>query len=285
MIRELSLFRIAGFFALWSWVLPAMARDFATRLPLGERIEDISQYFLDARFHSDALGEGKGQYDSDPIYRLDAFDCTTFVETVWALHRSHSEKEWVQNLQVIRYRDGIKSFTERLHFISLDWMSYHLRKADIQDVSSLLGLPLRESKTLIDRRSWYEKKHPQMLKEFDDQYSQEKPQLITLPYVSFQDLLSNPKALDSLRFELSKGALLANFVRPNWDTRSTLGTALDISHQGFLMLKDDRIILRHASVTSLTVGDEDFMEYMQFYRNHSTLKGFQLIRLLDGAGK
>ncbi len=60
----------------------------APTLPLGQSMEAISAYFLDKRFKTDALGEGPGAPVSDPLARLNAFYCTTYVETVWAIHRT-----------------------------------------------------------------------------------------------------------------------------------------------------------------------------------------------------
>jgi hypothetical protein len=252
----------------------------ASPLPLGQNLESISAFLLDRKFKTDALGEGPGAPDNDPLHRLDAFDCTTYVETVWAMHRTKPGEDWTRTLQDLRYREGKVSFSQRLHFISVDWLPYHQKKGRAQDVTSMLGLPLKESRTLIDRRGWYQKKHPAHLLDFLSHFPKDQPEWASVQYLSFGALLDSKEGLEKLRAELRKGALLANFVRPNFDTVAALGTAIDISHQGFLLLKDDKIILRHASLSLLKVGDEDFMDYMKFYRHHPTLKGVQLVRLL-----
>jgi hypothetical protein len=252
----------------------------APTLPLGQSLEAISAFFLDRRFKTDALGEGPGAPDSDPIARLDAFDCTTYVETVWAMHRAKAGQDWTQVLQGLRYRGGQVNFTERLHFISVDWLPYHQKGGRAQDVTAALGMPLSEAKTLIDRRGWYQKKHPAYLLEFLGRYPKSEAEWALVKYVGFGALLDNPAALDKLREELKKGALLANFIRPNFDMVNTIGTAIDITHQGFLILKDGKIVLRHASVSLMKVGDEDFLDYLKFYRHHRSLKGMQIVRLL-----
>lgn len=243
-------------------------------------LETVSARFLGVRFKTDALGEGKGQPDSDPLSRVDAFDCTTFIETVWAMQKTKPGQDWIEVLQSIRYRGSERTFTERLHFISRDWMAVHLQKGDLRDVTAEMGLPLQESRTLIDRHGWYAKKHPALLKDFEKRYPQEKPELVRVPYIRFGDALENAGALEKLKVMLGKAALLANFVRPNFDTSETIGTPIDITHQGLLMIQNGRIIIRHASLTLMHVGDEDFIEYLKFYRRHPTLKGFQLVQLL-----
>src|ERR1035437_2644460 len=58
---------------------PTRARDFA------EILNQVSAALLGKPYQLGPLGEGKfGAEDPDPLYRLDAFDCTTFIETVMA---------------------------------------------------------------------------------------------------------------------------------------------------------------------------------------------------------
>ena len=53
---------------------------------LAQRIDAISAQFLGKPYLLGALGEGEqGYYDSSPLYRTDAFDCETYVDTVLAL--------------------------------------------------------------------------------------------------------------------------------------------------------------------------------------------------------
>ncbi|MDQ3231950.1 MAG: DUF1460 domain-containing protein [Pseudobdellovibrionaceae bacterium] len=249
-------------------------------IPFGQSIELVSEKFLGAPFVDNALGEGPWHYDPDPIYRIDAFDCTTFVESVWAMAFERNQgQRWTQDLQKIRYRNGKIAFTERLHFITTDWMPYHEARGAIENVTVSLGIPVETSITSIDRLGWYKKMHTAELSEFENRYPDEKATVVTTKYLSFKELLDNPLGIHKLKEALAKGVLLANFIRPNWDTVKYIGTRIDVSHQGFLILKGDKIILRHASAVLGKVGDEDFTEYMKAYKNHATLKGVQLARI------
>ncbi|HEY9656864.1 MAG TPA: N-acetylmuramoyl-L-alanine amidase-like domain-containing protein [Allocoleopsis sp.] len=257
------------------WIPPL-----TTQIPFGSGIEAVSERFIGAPFVDNSLGEGPGHHDSDPTSRLDAFDCTTFVESVWTMAFSVDRGErWANELQKIRYRNGDIAFPERLHFITTDWMPYHEKRGAIVNVTSDLGIPLAESITTIDRTAWYQKMHPAELSDFERRYPAEKPTVVTTKYLTFKELLDNPEGIPRLRQELQKGVLLANFIRPNWDTVKYIGTRIDVSHQGFLIAKGDKIILRHASAVLGKVGDEDFIEYMKAYKNHATLKGIQLARI------
>jgi hypothetical protein len=249
-------------------------------IPFGNGIEAVSEKFIGAPFVDNALGEGAGHHDSDPTSRLDVFDCTTFVESVWTMAFSKDKgAHWTSDLQKIRYRNGEIAFTERLHFITTDWMPYHESRGAVENVTETLGLPVETSVTSIDRIAWYKKMHAAELPAFEKRYPAEKPTVVTTKYLSFKELLDNPMGVANLKKALSQGVLLANFIRPNWDTVKYIGTRIDVSHQGFLILKNDKIVLRHASAVLGKVGDEDFVEYMKAYKNHPSLKGVQLARI------
>ena len=72
------------------------------------------QSFLGVPYMNSPLGEGV-MPDSDPLIRFDAFDCTTFVETVLAGGD-------VNKLNKIRYKNGNVGFLNRNHFIESDWL-------------------------------------------------------------------------------------------------------------------------------------------------------------------
>jgi hypothetical protein len=242
--------------------------------PYGQSLEQVSAFFLGAPFRDGALGEGAGSYDADPFARMDAFDCTTFVETVWAIARNHDQgKSWIHDLQAIRYGARSPSFANRLHFISLDWVPYHVSRGVLKDVTRDLGLPLDPSVTVIDRKSWYRTLHPKQMP-----HNISAAESMTINYLPFKQILAQPQALIE---QIKISPLLVNFVRPNWEATRFIGTRIDITHQGFLFLQGSRIILRHASVYLGKVGDEDFLEYAKRRLLHQSMKGVQLLRIED----
>src|SRR4051812_9676723 len=71
-----------------------------------DRLDAFSTAFIGTPFITMPLGEGpQGKYDQGPLYRLDAFDCTTLVETVVALSLSHDAKQFMVWMRKIRYRN------------------------------------------------------------------------------------------------------------------------------------------------------------------------------------
>ena len=71
---------------------------------------------------------------------IDQLDCTTFVETLYALVRttlsgSTSWRDYARNLENIRYRDGkMGDYSTRLHYMS-DWIVDNSRRGNIVDVT------------------------------------------------------------------------------------------------------------------------------------------------------
>ena len=72
---------------------------------------------------------------------IDQLDCTTFVETLYALVRttlsgSTSWRDYASNLENIRYRDGrMGDYSTRLHYMS-DWIVNNSSRSNIVDVTS-----------------------------------------------------------------------------------------------------------------------------------------------------
>jgi hypothetical protein len=86
------------------------------------RAEVFSAQFLGKPYLLGALGEGiTAPYDQFPLYRTDAFDCETFVDTVLALTFSNGFNQFKQCINEIRYREGKPSYISRNHFAELDW--------------------------------------------------------------------------------------------------------------------------------------------------------------------
>ncbi|MFX7825307.1 N-acetylmuramoyl-L-alanine amidase-like domain-containing protein, partial [Acinetobacter baumannii] len=68
-------------------------------------------------------GEGdRDVFDQDPLWRLDVFDCTTFVETVLAASLATDRAGFERELFDIRYHDGRVRYLSRNHFPETDWI-------------------------------------------------------------------------------------------------------------------------------------------------------------------
>jgi len=204
------------------------------------RNDDIGAQYLGARYVADPLGEGAG-YDTDPLIRDDAFDCTTFVETVLAGGDA-------ARLNKIRYRNGIVAWENRNHFIETDWLSNN--SSLVENVSRQYG-PVRTRNVVIDKRAWAAKVHNISI--------DVAPVAARLEYISYDDLK-----------EIHNDApLIVLFVVGPRDTNTNIGTDIAVVHMGFLM--PGGRVLRHAS-TGRGVVDDDFEKYIGMRRAMSNNK-------------
>ena len=257
---------------------------------LPEKIEYFSAKFLKKPYLGGALGEGsQSHFDNDPLYRFDAFDCTTFVETVMALSMGDSPKRFLEVLNDIRYQDGKISLFTRNHFTSLDWTPNAERFGFLREATNYIaGEKASSLTTLIEKAKWYETQAASMVKSTDlvaekVQYIKEKSKsfpnsVVRLPYVEKSVLVQN---LGMLRNFPKAGVI--NIVRKNWNVRGAIGTDLDISHQGIFFEKNGEIIFRHASFkkSSQYVVEIPLIDYVKQNLNDQTFAGINILSLTE----
>ncbi|MBY0371144.1 DUF1460 domain-containing protein [bacterium] len=134
---------------------------------LADRIDSASVQLLGQPFLDAPLGEGPGsRYDSGPAYRLDGFDCTTFVETVLALAKSKSVSQFEKTLRQIRYRGGKASFASRNHFPCVDWIPNNTQNGTLEDITATIGAAwgVEYAAGVISKKGWALKLPPSVIR-------------------------------------------------------------------------------------------------------------------------
>lgn len=268
-------------------------------LPLVDRITRLSTVLLGAPYVDGASGEGKeGEFDQDPIFRFDEFDCTTYVETVIAGALSKTPSDFLPNLTNIRYKNGDVSFVNRNHFPSADWFPNN--RSRLTDITAKVGgADTKQASAVIDKKSWYQHMTMDRLQLISANEAQEKlflnalqhagddfkPEIATLDYVPLTELflpiknkagkVSGTKVNIAMLNRIPTGSIIS-MVRPNWNLKNVIGTNMNVSHQSILIRKDGILYLRHASEIKKKVVDENFTQYLFHYRNSATLKGFNV---------
>jgi len=208
---------------------------------------DMGAKYLGAKYVLDPLGEGVSP-DADPLIRTDAFDCTTFVETVLADGN-------VDKLTKIRYADGVPEFLHRNHFIETDWLP---NNADlVENVSAQYGTA-QTRHVVIDKKSWLRTVHG-----IDADVPIQSVDLQYLPYSAF-DKINNTEPLIVL------------FITGNCEKCDKIGTDIAVVHMGFLMPGG---VLRHASSAHGVVMDTDFYEYIAQRRKTKNNIGIALVKI------
>ncbi len=203
--------------------------------------------YMGARYIRDPLGEGKAP-DTDPLIRTDAFDCTTFVETVMAGGD-------VSNLNQIRYKDGNIDFLSRNHFIETDWLTNNADR--VENVSTQFG-KTKTRKLTIDKAAWLKKIH-----KIDTDIL---PVTTSLEYIPYKNLVK-PNNTETM---------IVLFISANANSVDTIGTELAVTHMGLLLPGGET--LRHASSAAGHVVDAEFMKYSERRRQMGEM-GIALLKI------
>ena len=120
-----------------------------------KRIMRLARQNLGQPYQIYLLGEFPYEtYDADPMFCLSKGDCVVFSEHMYAMSLSSNWKEFYQNLQKIRYKDGVPGMTTRNHYTEADWDKNNSWL--VTDVTNDLGATTVTKYTeKIDRASFF----------------------------------------------------------------------------------------------------------------------------------
>jgi len=261
-----------------------------------ERIDWISAQFKGKPYLLGALGEGpNAYYDQFPLYRTDAFDCDTYVNTILALALANSLKSFQQCLQYARYHQGKISYQQRNHFTSLDWNINNQKRGLLKDVT--LNIKNKQNKSVakcanawIDKANWYNhanrtrirlqnkniKEQEHRLAKLKENNKKYKIVQSNVPYIPLSVLFPNKDSPDLYLFsQIPQGAII-EIVRPNWDLSKEIGTHLNVSHLGFAIWKKNQLYFREASSEFKAVVDISLIDYLKKALKSPTIKGINI---------
>ena len=118
-----------------------------TKKPIGDVMVAIGRSFIGSKYEAHTLEVAQPE---KLVVNLRGFDCTTYVESCLALARTAKMKhptfkEYMEQLQYIRYRDGkINGYPSRLHYFT-DWIYDGQKKGIVKDITkSLGGIPYKK---------------------------------------------------------------------------------------------------------------------------------------------
>jgi len=213
--------------------------------------ETIGEKYVGTPYIKDPLGEGIAP-DTDPLIRFDAFDCTTFVETILA-------DDDIEKLNKIRYKDGKISFKNRNHFIESEWIP---NNSDlVENVSAKYGKTATRT-VKINRAAW--------MKNIHNTSDLTPIKTVNLEYIPYENL-------EQLKIEKPLIVLFAFKGNPKIIKKT--GTDLAVHHMGFLLPNG---VLRHASSSSGGVVDTDFDEYVAKRKKMPNNIGIVLLEIKNG---
>lgn len=203
---------------------------------------------------------------------IDQLDCTTFIETLYALTRTtlngrYSWRDFTNNLEAIRYRNGIMDgYESRLHYIC-DWIVDNAHRGNITEVTASLPNVRYKVKT-IDYMTTHRDLYPALadsatfasLKSFEIAYRMHR-----FPYIRKSDVNSK-----SIKERLKSGDIIALVTKID---------GLDVSHMAIIVAdKDGKFHMMHASSDKKKVilETDDLKETLRRNRN---CEGIRIIRI------
>lgn len=264
---------------------------------LSDRIGFISEAFLKKPYELGALGEGPGgDYDQYPLYRTDAFDCETYVDTVLALAFASNTSSFERYIEQIRYKNGQVSFITRNHFTCLDWNKNNQQQGFIRDITTSIkdanghNVTLT-ARALIDKPSWYQHFTPTTIRLKNASITKTETSLAalkqkgqhlarevcTMPYIPLSVLFNSQGEANMHLLKQIPNAAIIEIIRPNWDLEKQIGTHLNVSHMGFAIWKNGQLLFRQASSAQHQVIDIPLIDYLRKAQKSPTIKGINIL--------
>jgi N-acetylmuramoyl-L-alanine amidase-like protein len=232
-------------------------------------IERISRGLVGAPYLLSPLGEG-ALPDADPTFRLDAFDCTTFVETAMALSRCDDLRDIERSLDRIRYQNGVAKFAARRHLMTSQWIPGLVKAGYLEDVTQKIGgKQTKWIKLKLDQKRWASRRVARTLKL---EAAEIPVGTFPIPYLPVKTVLAKLK-------DVPAGTIL-NVVRTDVPWSPDV-----ITHQGLVLLHEIGAtrFVRHASPVAKRVIDETLEHMMRRYQRPKgwAVAGVNFLRLVD----
>lgn len=294
----LILFSAPGFAENTSDQTAAAIIQSTKTLPIDQRVVAISEQLLNKPYVDEPCGEGiNGEFNTEPLYRFDEFDCETFVNTVLALAQANDVTQFQNNLRHIVYTNGKIAFTNRAHFPSADWVPNNINNNFITEITSQIAGAdtIAIAKAYINRQNWCEKctlerikipgitpaQQQAKLQQLHAEYNQFQNINAQINYIPLQKLFTDDDQPNLAIFNRIPNGSIILFIEHNPNLVRIIGTEMNVSHMGLVIWKDNQPYLRAASSLKHQTADMPLINYLHMYLNGHYIKGIALFQVKD----
>jgi len=233
-------------------------------LTITERINFYSEKFLGTPYNSRCVGDGPyALLENWPLVNFKETNCMAYCEHVLALSISDSWDNFFNNLQHIRYKDGIIGMRTRNHYTMADWLPENAWL--LEHVSRKVGGKYtREVTRTISHIKFFKQKGIKDLRYV-------KPdRTITLDYV--------PKeVLKKVKKKVKPGDVLALIYANKADIFS--------AHMLIVAQRDGQLVIRESSNSKMTTFETPYDEWAEKVRNSCRYIGVCFMRVRDKLNK
>jgi len=115
---------VKPFFEMSNLEIDQVIRDMAEKnLTITQKMNRFSELFLETQYKLTCTGDGRHALLEDwPLVNFKETNCMAYCEHVLALAISDNWDHFFNNLQHIRYKDGIIGMKSRNHYTMADWL-------------------------------------------------------------------------------------------------------------------------------------------------------------------
>ena len=233
-------------------------------LTITERMNFYSEKFLGTPYNLRCVGDGPyALLENWPLVNFKETNCMAYCEHVLALSISDSWDNFFNNLQHIRYKDGIIGMRTRNHYTMADWLPENAWL--LEHVSREVGGKYtREVTRTISHIKFFKQKGIKDLRYV-------KPdRTITLDYV--------PKeVLKKVKKKVKPGDVLALIYANKADIFS--------AHMLIVAQRDGQLVIRESSNSKMTTFETPYDEWAEKIRNSCRYIGVCFMRVRDKLNK
>lgn len=233
-------------------------------LTITERINFYSEKFLGTPYNLRCVGDGPyALLENWPLVNFKETNCMAYCEHVLALSISDSWDNFFNNLQHIRYKDGVIGMRTRNHYTMADWLPENAWL--LEHVSRKVGGKYtREVTRTISHIKFFKQKGIKDLRHV-------KPdRTITLDYV--------PKeVLKKVKKKVKPGDVLALIYANKADIFS--------AHMLIVAQRDGQLVIRESSNSKMTTFETPYDEWAEKVGNSCRYIGVCFMRVRDKLNK
>jgi hypothetical protein len=236
-------------------------------LTITERMSYYSSLFLGMPYNLTCTGDGPyALYEPEPLVNFDSTNCMVYCEHVLALSISDSWDNFFNNLQQIRYKDGIIGMRTRNHYTMADWLpenDWLLRDAAI-DVGGEYSETITRT---ISHKNFFSGKG------ITDMRYVKPDRAMTVNYIPFD-------ALDKVKGNFENGDIIALLFKNLKNIFS--------AHMLMVYEEDNDLVIRESGMSKMNTFDTSFDEWVEKFLDSKKYIGIAIMRVkpeLNSPGK
>ena len=230
------------------------------QLTLTEKMNFFSEYFLGTPYAFTCVGDGEyALYEPYPLVNFDSTNCMAYCEHVLALSISDSWDNFFNNLQQIRYKDGMIGMRTRNHYTMGDWLPEN--NWLLEDVSRKVGGALTKTTTrTISHTKFFEGKGISDLRHVKPDYR------MTVHYIPKESLFD-------IKDNLQNGDIGALIFANKTDIFS--------AHMWMVMDVEGQRIIRESTTRGMTTFDTPYNEWAERVKESKRYVGITVMRVRE----